>query len=119
MPWALLPFSYFRMSPCFVPRRPLSIRAGHVGTVGENGERLLLRFQLSRLLQFDPYRLIDELAAAVVGGDNDGPFRVSGVVLGDGADALVWVCNLGDAALLREHFDALGRLAFGEMLDRF
>ncbi len=78
------------MSPGFVPCRPLSIRAGHIGTMGQNGERLLLRSQLPGLLQFDPHSLVDLLAAAVVGRDDDGPFRVRGVVLGDGRECARW-----------------------------
>ena len=73
--------------------------------MGQNGERLLLRSKPPGLLQFGSHSLIDKLAAAVVGRNNDGPFRIGRIVLGDGLDALVGVRNLGNSSLLAKHFN--------------
>src|ERR1700676_3017794 len=59
------------------------------------------------------------MAAPIVWRDDNGVLRLRGIVPGDGGDAIVSVWNFGDAALLRQHGDALHGFVVGKVLDGF
>ena len=75
--------------------------------------------ELAGALQFGADGLVDLLTAPVVRGDDDGIFRLSGIVLGDSRDTIYAALYLGHAALLGQQLDAFLRLSGGKVLDRF
>ena len=102
-----------------VDRRPGAACAGEVGTMRERLELAAVRGEPAGALQLGANGLVDLLTAPVVRGDDDGIFRLGGIVLGDGRDTIYAVLYLGHAALLGQQLDALLCLSGGKVLDRF
>ena len=83
---------------------PASINAGHVGSRREHVHAVILFGDDAGCLQFRADRIVDFLAAGVVGRDDKRVLRPGDIVLGYGLNAQGIVGYLGDAALLlQEH----------------
>jgi len=93
-----------------VSRCPASINAGHVGSRREHVHAVILFGDDAGCLQFSTDRIVDFLAAGVVGRNNQRALRLGNIFLGDGLDALDIVRYLGDAALLLQERQTEGRL---------
>ncbi len=85
----------------------------------KSSEHLGVLLQSPVPLQLAAHGLIDLLSATIVRRDDDGVLGLRSVVLGDGGDAVVYVWNLGDAALFRQQRNAFDRLVVRKMLDCF
>ena len=64
-------------------------------------------------LHFHPDCLIDELAAAVIGRNDDRVFGLRGIVPGNRLDALFGIGMFGNTPLLSKHPDARRGFVFG------
>jgi len=84
----------------FVPSRPRSIRASHVGTGREDLDGTILLLQRTHRLQFLPYRLVQRSLGSVVCRNDDRVLRLYRVGLRDGGDALFGVGDFGHSTLL-------------------
>jgi hypothetical protein len=101
-----------------VSRCPASVNAGHVGSRREHVHAVILFGNHAGCLQFRADRIVDFLAAGVVGRDDQRVLRLGDIVLGDGLNALGIVGYLGDAALLLQERQADCSLVLRQVFDR-
>ena len=102
----------------FILRGPGTIRAGDLRAGHENGDGLFVATQQPALLQLAANSLIDLAARGIVGGNNQCSCWRVRIASSNLPDALLFVGNFANTALLLEESKARFGVSLREIFDR-
>ena len=102
----------------FIASCPSPFRTRHIRAMGKRLKLLPVCGKSSFLQQLTAHGLVDMLAAAIVGRNDDGVLRFSGIVPSDGGNAVCSSSDLCNSTLLRKQRDSLLRFVVCQVLNR-